>query len=115
MAIDRQQLEGIFQEHGFDEFRWLPAADITVAQWVRMKCTYGCDEYGKSVACPPKNPPVSECERFMREYSQAAIFHFIKAVRDHQGGGGGPVRSTRGSSILSGLSSYTVTTKPSCS
>ena len=82
--IDRQQLEGIFRQHGFDEFRWLPAADIAVAQWVRMKCIYGCDGYGQSVACPPNNPPVSECERFIREYSETAIFHFVKAVRDDE-------------------------------
>ena len=82
--IDRQQLEGIFREHGFDEFRWLPAADIAVAQWVRMKCIYGCDEYGKNIACPPNNPPVSECERFIREYSETAIFHFVKTVRDRE-------------------------------
>lgn len=82
--LDRQQLEGIFREHGFDDFRWLPAADIAVAQWVRMKCIYGCDEYGKSVACPPNNPPVPECERFIREYSETAIFHFVKTVPDRE-------------------------------
>lgn len=82
--IDRQQLEDIFHEHGFDEFRWLAAADIAVAQWVRMKCIYGCDEFGKNVACPPNNPPVLECERFIREYSQAAIFRFVKAVPNRE-------------------------------
>lgn len=82
-AQDRQDLERIFREHGTEDFRWLPAADITVAQWVRMKCQYGCDEYGKNVACPPNNPPVADCERFMREYTQAVIFHFVKAAPDH--------------------------------
>jgi predicted metal-binding protein len=82
--LDRQLLEGIFKEHGFDDFRWLPAADIVVTQWVRMKCMYGCDEFGKNVACPPNVPTVEECERFVREYSEAVVFRFFKSVRDRQ-------------------------------
>jgi predicted metal-binding protein len=84
IILDRQQLEAVFREHGFDDFRWLPAEDIAVAQWVRMKCMYGCDEYGKNIACPPNNPPVTECERFLREYTETAIFHFVKTVRDRE-------------------------------
>jgi len=81
-AADRQNLEGLFREHGFDDFHWLPAADIVVAQWVHMKCQYGCPEYGTNVACPPNNPSVAECERFFREYTDAALFHFVKAAPD---------------------------------
>ncbi len=80
----KQQLETIFREHGFTDFRWLPAGDIVTAQWVRMKCQFGCDEYGANVACPPNNPSVAECERFIHEYSNAAIFHFTKEVRDRE-------------------------------
>jgi predicted metal-binding protein len=82
--LNKEHLEDIFSQHGFTDFRWLPAKDIEVAQWVRMKCIYGCDGYGQSVACPPNNPPVLECERFIREYSESAIFHFIKVVRDDE-------------------------------
>jgi len=82
--IDRQQLEGLFREHGFDDFRWLPAGQIVVAQWVRMKCKYGCPEYGVSMNCPPNNPSVAECERFIREYSEAAIFHFTRSVPNRE-------------------------------
>ena len=81
-TIDKEKLEHIFNEHGFNDFRWLLAKDIKVAQWVRMKCIYGCDGYGQSVACPPNCPPVAECERFIREYSETVIFHFSRTVRD---------------------------------
>jgi predicted metal-binding protein len=82
--MDQQQLEGMFQAHGFDDFRWLTPGDIAVAEWVRMKCAYGCEEYGKNVACPPNNPAVEACERFIREYTGSAIFRFHLAARDRE-------------------------------
>ena len=42
------QLESLFQQHGYSDFKWMDPKDIVVAQWVRMKCLFGCDEYGKT-------------------------------------------------------------------
>ena len=69
-------LEKIFREHGYDDFRWIKATDIIVAQWVRVKCTFGCGSYGKNGACPPNTPSVVECREFFSEYKDAVIFHF---------------------------------------
>lgn len=76
----KKKLEALFKKHGFTDFRWIDPQDIVVGQWVRMKCIFGCDEYGKNACCPPNTPPVEECERFFREYKTAAIFHFHKKV-----------------------------------
>ncbi len=75
-----QSLEGMFQKHGFTDFRWLEPKEVVVAQWVRMKCLYGCQEYGRTASCPPAVPSVVECERFFREYRRAVVFHFLKKV-----------------------------------
>ena len=77
---DRPALEELFRTDGFVDFRWLDPKDIEVAQWVRMKCMFGCDEYGRTATCPPNVPPIPECERFFREYSESAVFHFSKRV-----------------------------------
>jgi predicted metal-binding protein len=77
---DRQALEALFAKHGFADFRWIDPAAIVVAEWVRVKCLYGCPDYGKSGSCPPNVPPVAECERFFRDYSTAVLFHFEKTV-----------------------------------
>jgi predicted metal-binding protein len=77
---ERKRLELLFEKHGFSDYRWIDPASIVVAQWVRMKCLYGCPNYGKSAVCPPHTPAVAECERFFREYKTAAVFHFEKAV-----------------------------------
>jgi predicted metal-binding protein len=79
-STKHKRLENLFQEHGYSDFKWIDPKKIIVSQWVRMKCTFGCNEYGKSCCCPPNVPPVPECERFFHEYKTAAIFHFVKKV-----------------------------------
>ncbi len=73
---NQERLEALFRESGLDDYRWITGQDIQVAQWVRMKCMYGCNSFGKSSACPPNVPTVGECERFFSEYSRAVVFHF---------------------------------------
>ncbi|MBI9083165.1 MAG: DUF2284 domain-containing protein [Desulfobacterales bacterium] len=76
----RKPLEAVFERHGCSDFCWIDPQQIVVAQWVRMKCMFGCSEYGRNGACPPNTPAVAECERFFREYGDAVIFHFPKTV-----------------------------------
>ncbi|MCU0722301.1 MAG: DUF2284 domain-containing protein [Planctomycetes bacterium] len=73
-------LEAVFARHGIADFRWIDPSAIVVANWVRMKCAFGCSEYGKNGCCPPAVPPVAECREFFREYRRAAIFRFEKRV-----------------------------------
>jgi predicted metal-binding protein len=74
------KIDGIMQKQGYKDYKWIDPADIVVSQWVRMKCMFGCNEYGKTATCPPNVPAVSECERFFQEYSQALILHFEKEL-----------------------------------
>ena len=76
----KTKLEEMFRRRGFTDFRWFDPKNIVVAHWVRMKCRFGCGEYGHSACCPPNTPPVEECDRFFREYRRGAIFHFARAV-----------------------------------
>lgn len=76
----RERLETLFRKYDFTDYRWIKPESIVVSQWVRLKCMFGCDEYGKNGSCPPNVPDVSECERFFKEYREAAVFHFEKVV-----------------------------------
>jgi len=78
--MDRKKLEERFLAHDFTDFKWLDPQNIVTAQWVRMKCVFGCNEYGQTTTCPPNVPSISECERFFREYKEAVVFHFEKKV-----------------------------------
>jgi len=74
------QVEAILAKHGYTDFRWIDPKSMVVAQWVRMKCMFGCSEYGKNACCPPNTFPVSECRKFFDEYGSAVILHFEKTV-----------------------------------
>jgi predicted metal-binding protein len=76
----KRELEAAFRKRGFADFRWLNPRDIMVAQWPRLKCMYGCGEYGRTASCPPNVPSVDECARFFGEYRRAVVFHFEKRV-----------------------------------
>ncbi len=79
---DREALESLFRKRGYTDFAWIEPKDIVVAQWVRMKCRFGCDEYGRTATCPPNVPSVDECRRFFSEYSAAVVFRFEKRLDD---------------------------------
>ena len=79
-ASTNAALQKLFRKHGFDDVRWIDPKDFVVAEWVRMKCRYGCSEYGRTATCPPYAPSVEDCRRFFREYRRAAVFHFEKKV-----------------------------------
>ncbi len=75
---DRGALEELFREHDHENFTWLEPSKIVVAHWVRMKCRFGCEDYGTNAHCPPNVPSVEECRQFFDEYENAVVFHFQK-------------------------------------
>jgi len=77
---DKKKLEEKFNAHNFTDFKWIDSRKIVTAFWVRMKCMFGCNEYGQTATCPPNVPSLSECEQFFKEYNEAVIFHFEKEV-----------------------------------
>ena len=78
--MDKENVENVFRESGFGDFRWLSGVDVVVADWVRVKCMFGCGAYGKSGCCPPNVPSVAECRAFFENYSNVAVFRVTKQV-----------------------------------
>jgi len=76
----RETLEKLFRRHGYEDYRWMNPKQVVVAPWVRMKCMFGCKNYGKCGTCPPNVPSVPECEAFFRGYRRAVVFHFAHRV-----------------------------------
>jgi predicted metal-binding protein len=78
-------LEPYVHRRAFADFRWLHPADLVVAEWVRMKCRFGCPDFGRAAACPPNTPEVEACRRFFAEYAHGLIFHFeVPALHDEE-------------------------------
>jgi predicted metal-binding protein len=58
---------------GADAATLIEAEDVVAAEWVRMKCLYGCDETGLRKTCPPNLQPVSATKRLLSEYSRGVL------------------------------------------
>jgi predicted metal-binding protein len=53
--------------------RVMPASRVVTAEWVRLKCQFGCAGYGKRLGCPPRTPTPGETRRVLAGYRHALI------------------------------------------
>jgi predicted metal-binding protein len=75
----KNQIEDYLQENELFDFKWINPKDIIVAQWVRVKCEFGCSDYGLGT-CPPNTPTVQECLEFFKEYDKGLIIRLTKSA-----------------------------------
>ncbi len=61
------------QASGVDHVRVIDPAAVVVANWVRMKCQFGCGGYGKRLTCPPFSPTPEYTQALLREYEKALL------------------------------------------
>jgi predicted metal-binding protein len=59
--------------------------NIVVANWVRMKCQYGCPSYGKKLSCPPHSPHPDDTRKVMGEYSKAFLIGYSGRIFNRYG------------------------------
>lgn len=76
--MEKAALEKIFHAHGFEHFKWINSADVVVSQWVRFKCMFGCNSYGKKSSCPPNVPSIDDCQKFFAEYKDIVVFQIAR-------------------------------------
>jgi predicted metal-binding protein len=74
---NKKKIESLIQKQDFAVYKWIDPKEIVVAQWVRVKCTFGCSDYGLGT-CPPNTPSVSECDKFFKEYKSGLIIRLSK-------------------------------------
>lgn len=53
----------------------IPAKSIVAAEWVRLKCQFGCDRYGQCLSCPPYSPTPDETRRMLTDYKYGLLIH----------------------------------------
>ena len=79
---ERARLENSLKEAGFGDFAWINPGHVIVAQWVRVKCTFGCSDYG-SGSCPPNTPTVEACREFFAEYNSGVMIRMTVDADRH--------------------------------
>ena len=48
---------------------------VITAEWVRMKCQFGCSGFGKSRCCPPHSPAPDVTRKVVDSYQKAILVH----------------------------------------
>ena len=64
------------RELGVDDAKIIQASQVVVADWVRLKCQYGCSGYGECLTCPPYSPTGETTRRLLTFYSKALLVRF---------------------------------------
>jgi predicted metal-binding protein len=63
-------------ELGATEAKVIPANEIVVENRVVLKCKIGCNNFGKTLMCPPYAPSVDDFRKTLSEYSYALVLKF---------------------------------------
>jgi predicted metal-binding protein len=62
-------------EMGVDGAKVIDPRSVVTAEWVRMKCQYGCPGFGTSLCCPPHTPPPDITRKVIDSYQKAVLLH----------------------------------------
>ncbi len=62
-------------EQGVDGARIVEPRSVITAEWVRMKCQFGCPGFGKSRCCPPRTPTPDLTRKVVDSYQKAILVH----------------------------------------
>ena len=83
MAVKKIGIEDLFSRllEVHPDLRMISSGNVVVANWVRLKCRYGCQAYGKHLGCPPYSPTPEETRKVLEEYRVGVIARF-EAVAD---------------------------------
>lgn len=70
-----QSLAARAVELGAAAARFVAPSSVVTAEWVRLKCQFGCDEYGQHLTCPPHSPTPSTTRKVLDEYTTLLLVH----------------------------------------
>ena len=60
-------------ELGADAATIIDTGKIVTAEWMRMKCLYGCDDNGSYRTCPPNSPEPAYTRRLVDGFRRAVL------------------------------------------
>ena len=67
---------------GLTEVFLFPVEKIIVAEWVHLKCRYGCEQYNTNWCCPPVTPSIETVRDILKDYSKAVLLVGRKKLPD---------------------------------
>ena len=70
------------RKYGIQSILPFDVKEIIVAQWVNLKCRYGCTQFNSNWSCPPATPNISETRSILKEYSTALLLIGSRQCKD---------------------------------
>lgn len=64
-------------EKGATDAIVISTSKVFTAAWVRLRCQYGCSEFGQCLTCPPHSPTPETTRRVLDEYRWAILLHGV--------------------------------------
>lgn len=55
---------------------------VKTGAWTRIKCQYGCPNYGSNLCCPPYTPTYEQMQQFLAEYSKGLLVEYTFTLSD---------------------------------
>jgi len=62
-------------EMGMGEAKVIDPRSIVTTEWVRMKCQFGCPDFGMRLCCPPHSPTPDQTRKVIDSYQKALLLH----------------------------------------
>jgi len=75
-GVSEQLLEKLHvkgEKYGLESILPFGVEKIVIANWVNLKCRYGCSQFNSNWSCPPATPTISEVRDLLAEYSTALM------------------------------------------
>ena len=99
-----QRLGDAGKKYGLSAIFPFSTDKINVAEWVHLKCRYGCNNYNTNWCCPPATPNPDKVRSILSEYSKALLLVGSKSCSDFYRNNGrkraGQVRCWKGTLSL---------------
>jgi len=76
LLSDKQLCDAAKKMSGVIDACIICPADIETAEWVKLKCWFGCDGYGQCLVCPPYTPSAEQMRKVLDCYNRAILIHF---------------------------------------
>jgi predicted metal-binding protein len=62
-------------EMGIEGAKIIDPGSVVTAEWVRIKCQYGCPGFGESLCCPSRTPTPEMTRKVIDSYQKAILLH----------------------------------------
>lgn len=77
-SLSDKQLLSLAHAVGAEQARVVAPGAVETGEWVRMKCQFGCQGYGKCLTCPPHSPMPAQTRTMLDQYTKALLFEIGK-------------------------------------